>query len=333
VGDADPIAASAQAARDILIAQYPTAAAEIDALLVEHLALSPNASCKALGARIGAAAAESLLALRREDGWDVEGTYAFSTEPGAYQTTPDWRGFVVQPGLARAKPSFLPSPTHFRPSGPPHLQSRAYARAFKEVKERGSLTSTLRTEDQTAYAVWWMEFSEGLVNRYARRLATERKLDLWQAARLFALMNAALADAYVAVWDSKYEFNHWRPYTAIRDAARDENPLTQPDPKWESLRPAPPFPEYVSAHAAGCAATFAVLQHELAGLTSVTLDSLAAPPSMPTRSFHSLSAAANECADSRVYLGFHFRYSTDAGRILGRRVARYAMRHYLRARQ
>jgi hypothetical protein len=100
--------------------------------------------------------------------------------------------------------------------------------------------------------------------------------------------------------------------------------------QWESLRPAPPFPEYVSAHAAGCACTFAILAREFGRNMSLTLDSLTAPPGMPTRSFKSFRAAADECADSRVRLGFHFRYSTDAGQKVGWRTANYAMEHYLR---
>ena len=153
---------------------------------------------------------------------------------------------------------------------------------------------------------------------------------MWTTARLFALMNAALVDTYVAVWDSKYEFNHWRPYTAIREAANDGNPRTQPDPQWNSLRPAPPFPEYVSAHAAGCACTFAILASEFGRNTPLTFDSLTAPAGMPTRTFKSFRAAADECADSRVRLGFHFRYATDAGQEIGWRTANYAMEHYLR---
>ena len=331
VPQAEPIAAAAHAARQVLIAQYPAAQGEIDALLTQQLAAraSPPHRRK-LGVELGQAAAATILELRTRDGWEVSGTYEFVTDPGAYQTTPDWRGFVVHPGLARAKPFMLKSPAQYRPSGPPPLTSRAYARSFEEVKGFGAVASSVRTADQTSYAVWWMEFSEGLVNRLARRLANERQLELWATARLFALMNAALVDTYVAVWDSKYEFNHWRPYTAIREAASDANPRTQPDPQWNSLRPAPPFPEYVSAHAAGCACTFAILADEFGRNTPLTFDALTAPAGMPTRSFKSLRAAAAECADSRVRLGFHFRYSTDAGQEIGWRVATYATKHYLR---
>jgi hypothetical protein len=329
--EASPTAAAAQAARQVLLAQYPAAQGEIDALLTEQLAsVAGDTRRKNLGIELGRAAARSILELRNNDGWEVAGSYEFVTAPGAYQTTPPWKGFVLHPGLADAKPFMLKTTAQVRPPAPPPLASRAYARAFEEVKTFGALASTVRTDDQTAYAVWWMEFSEGLVNRLARRLATEKKLELWEAARLFALMNAALVDTYVAVWDSKYEFNHWRPYTAIRQAASDGNSGTQPDLRWESLRPAPPFPEYVSAHAAGCACTFAILAREFGQNMFLTLDSLTAPPGMPTRSFKSFRAAADECADSRVRLGFHFRYATDAGQKLGQRTAKYAIEHYLR---
>jgi hypothetical protein len=328
---AEPIAAVAHAARQILIAQYPAAQGEVEALLTQQLTAHASQPLRRkLGIELGRAAAAALLELRNEDGWEIAGTYEFVTAPGAYQTTPDWRGFVLHPGLARAKPFMLKSAAQFRPSGPPPLASRAYGQAFDEVKRFGALGSPDRTADQTAYAVWWMEFSEGLVNRLARNLANEKHTDLWVTARLFALMNAALVDTYVAVWDSKYEFNHWRPYTAIRQAANDDNPRTEPDPQWNSLRPAPPFPEYVSAHAAGCACTLAILADEFSRNTPLTVDALTAPPGMPTRSFKSFRAAADECADSRVRLGFHFRYSTDAGRDIGSRVAVYATKHHLR---
>jgi PAP2 superfamily len=332
VPQAEPTAAAAQAARQVLIAQYPAAQSEIDALLAQQLAsIAGDPRRRDLGIDVGRAAAAAILELRNRDGWEVAGAYEFFMAPGAYQTTPPWQGLVLHPGLANAKPFMLNSAAQVRPPAPPPLQSRAYARAFEEVKKFGSHASSVRTADQTAYAIWWMEFSEGLVNRLARRLANEKKLELWETARLFALMNAALVDTYVAVWDSKYAFNHWRPYTAIRQATSDGNSRTQPDLQWESLRPAPPFPEYVSAHAAGCACTFAILAREFGGRNMpLTLDSLTAPPGMPTRSFKSFGAAADECADSRVRLGFHFRYSTDAGQKLGWRTASYAMEHYLK---
>ena len=177
-----------------------------------------------------------------------------------------------------------------------------------------------------------MEFAEGSVNRLARQLAIDRNMDLWSAARLFAHIGVALYDAYVATWDAKFIYDHWRPYTAIRAANTDENPRTSPDAGWEPLRPTPPFPEYVSAHAAACGASFAVLQQAFGHRVPFTMETTSAPPGMPTRTFASFRAAAAECADSRVRLGWHFRYATDAGLELGRHIARYARRQSLQKR-
>ena len=146
---------------------------------------------------------------------------------------------------------------------------------------------------------------------------------------MFALLNMSLYDGYIAVWDSKYEYNHWRPYTAIREAAADSNPATAPDPTWEPLRTTPPFPEYISAHAAGTKAAMDILSRTFGDNVSFTMATTTAPPQMPTRSFRSFSAAAEECADSRVRLGWHFRYATDAGLALGRAVADWLDRNYL----
>jgi hypothetical protein len=149
---------------------------------------------------------------------------------------------------------------------------------------------------------------------------------------MFAHIGTALYDAHIATWDAKYEYDHWRPFTAIRAADIDNNPHTQPDATWESLRPAPPFPEYSSAHAAACAASFVVLAQTFGRHVSFTMETTTAPPGMPTRSFGSFQEAALECADSRVRLGWHFRYATEAGLALGQRIARYTMTRALRTR-
>jgi hypothetical protein len=328
---AHPIAAAAQAAREVLVAEYPARRTDVDALLAEHLSDVPNGHTKAAGIELGRRAAATILAARLGDGYDVQGEYSFKEGPGEYQTTPPFAGFVLQPGFRFARPFALASADVFRPKGPPALDSRRYAAAFGEVRETGRVDSSTRTADQTAYAVWWMEFVEGSINRLARRLV-DSDSSAWDAARLFAQLNMGIFDSYLAVWDSKFEFNHWRPYTAIRAAAVDGNPRTAADPTWEPLRTTPPFPEHVSAHSAVCGSSFEILSMVFGRHTPFTMDTTTAPPNMPTRTFRSFTAAADECADSRVRLGFHFRYATDAGKELGRRVARYLLRHHLRPR-
>jgi hypothetical protein len=325
-----PTAAAAQAAHDVLIALYPHQHAKLADQLGRWLAQVPDGPLLERGTALGQATATAVLARRDGDGWDFPGTYHFRQGPGRYQTTPPWDGFVAQPGLRFATPFVLEYSHQFRPPPPPPLRSTAYARAFREVKEYGAAESLRRTDDQAAYAVWWMEFAEGSVNRLARQLAVDRNLHLWKGARLFAHVGVALYDAYVATWDSKYVYDHWRPYTAIRDADTDENPRTLPDASWAPLRPTPPFPEYVSAHAAACGASFDVLQQEFGHRVSFTMETTTAPPGMPTRTFTSFDAAAAECADSRVRLGWHFPYATDAGLALGKQIARYTLGHSLR---
>lgn len=326
---ADPIAAAAQAAHDVALSQYPGQQAALDAELAKWLSQIPETAHKARGIAVGRQSAAAIAAARVNDGWDYQGTYTFSNEPGAYQTTPPWNGFVLQPGFRYAKPFGLRSPDQFRPGPPPRLDSPEYAVAFNEVKDFGRIDSMLRTPEQTLYAIWWLEFAETSVNRLARQLATQGRTHLWQASRIFALLNMSLYDGYIANLDSKYEHNHWRPYTAIRQAALDGNPATVADPNWEPLRTTPPLPEYVSAHATGTAASMDILARTFGDNVPFTMDSMTAPPEMPTRSFRSFSAAAAECADSRVRVGFHFRYATDRGLILGRAVAGWLEENYL----
>jgi hypothetical protein len=331
-GAGHPIAAAAQAAHDVLAAQYPGQKPSIATELTRWLAPVPPGALRDAGIAIGQASATAILARRNDDGWNVPGTYEFSDEPGRYQTTPPWNGFVAQPGFRFAKPFVLENPEQFRPSPPPRLATTTYAGAFNEVRAYGAAGSLLRSEEQGASAIWWMEFAEGSVNRLARQLVADRNLPLWSAARLFAHLGVALYDVYVATWDAKYTYDHWRPYTAVRGAEVDDNRRTEADPDWTPLRPAPPFPEYTSAHAAACAASFGVLERTFGRRLPFTMETTTAPPGMPKRTFDSFARAAAECAESRVMLGFHFRYSTDAGAVLGEHVARYVIRHALRER-
>jgi membrane-associated phospholipid phosphatase len=282
----------------------------------------------------------------RGDGWDTEAEYEWHPmAPGVYAEfsahsgTPE--GFVFGAGWARARPFLVDRADRFRSPPPPPVNGPDYARAFAEVKEVGRFASTSRTDDQTHLAMWWKEFVEKSHNRLARELAVAEGLDLWQAARLFALLDAAVYDGYVAVFADKFRYDHWRPYTAIRWAAHDGNPATDEDPTWDNThRHTYPFPSYPSAHGTACAAAMTVLAEVFGDdrpVTMTTPEVDAAGPLLekvpmdpPTRSFPSFSAAAEECALSRVYLGIHFRYDSVAGNRLGRQIGRYALEGYLR---
>lgn len=292
-------------------------------------------------AAAGRSAARELLEARSDDGWNAEVDYQWHPmAPGVYAEfnehsgTPE--GFVFGAGWARARGFALRRPDELRSPPPPDVGSSDYARAFDEVKRVGRFQTLDRTPDQTHLALWWKDFVENSHNRLARDLVVRHDLPLGQSARLFALLNAAVFDAYVSSFENKFFYNHWRPYTAIRWAANDGNPDTRPEPTWNNTHlHTYAFPSYPSAHGSACGAAMTVLADafgENMGFSMTTSEvDVAGPGSQrlamlpPSRSFDSFAAAARECADSRIYLGIHFRYDSDAGLDLGRQVGKLVL--------
>ena len=118
-------------------------------------------------------------------------------------------------------------------------------------KTSAAMESLLRarvTAEQTEIALFWLESSVLQWNRIARTVSATAGLTLWENARLFALLNFALADGYIGTFDTKYHYNFWRPITAIREAATDGNADTSADPTWMPLVDTPPIPDYDSGH-------------------------------------------------------------------------------------
>src|SRR5213595_1294049 len=211
----------------------------------------------------------------------------------------------------------MSSSSQFRPPGPPSLDSEQYAADYNEVKELGAALGSTRTADQTQIALFWAdgagtETPPGHWNSIAQIIAAGQGNTLEQNARLFALLNIAMADAAICAWDTKYTYHNWRPVTAIRNGDTDGNPATEPDPAWSSFIVTPPFPDYVSGHStfSSAAATVLALFYGTDAITFTTGSDF-----MPGvfRSFNSFSAAAGEAADSRVYGGIHFRFASDDG--------------------
>ncbi|MEM8982637.1 MAG: vanadium-dependent haloperoxidase [Pseudomonadota bacterium] len=284
----------------------------------------------------GQTVAATILNMRAGDGWDGEAEYRWHPmAPGVYAEfaehsgTPE--GFIFGAGWANARGFALTAPDQFRSAAPPAIDSEAYTIAFNEVKSFGRFQSMDRTADQTHIALWWKDFVDNSHNRLARQLIAAEQLPLAEAARVLALMNMAVFDAYVASFDNKFHYNHWRPFTAIRWADNDGNSDTVADPTWNNThRHTYAFPSYPSAHGTACAAAMTALESVFGTdyrFTMVTAAvDIAAPFSgklamePPTRTFDSFAAAATECALSRVFLGIHFRYDSEAGEVLGKQV-------------
>jgi hypothetical protein len=356
VPDASPDAAVAAAARGVLAAVLPAlpepfqpcvgaAQALVEAEYTSALAAIPDGSARSRGLRLGEAAAAAILAVREDDGSDTpfavsEPDYPQGTAPGEYRFVPGF-DFTVLPGWADVTPFVLQYAAQFRSPRPYSLESRRYAADYAEVKALGgdgTTTPSARTADQTEVALFWLENSPLQWNRAARTVALARGLDLWENARLFGLLNLALADGYVGTFEAKRHYNFWRPVTAIRAGGADGNPRTAGDPTWAPLAPTPPIPDHDSGHAVEGGAASEVLARFFGNdrvafeLCSYTLpEGSRCDDAAPVlRSYRSFSQAAEENAYSRILDGYHFRNAAEAGtrhgRKIGRRVVNLALR-------
>ena len=162
-------------------------------------------------------------------------------------------------------------------------------------------------------------------------VGTERGIDLWQSARMFALLGVAEADAAIVVWDSKRNYPFWRPVTAIREADTDGNPATGQDSTWSSYMVTPPYPDYSSGHSGQDGASSEVLIRFFdSDDINVTLSTTLPPNAPVSRTFTSFSGAAVDAAESRIWGGIHFRQACVDGLQQGRAVGRQVFNHFFR---
>ena len=328
---ADPFAAAASAAYTVLLGVFPETKSMLDSALQASLSTIKEGVLKQQGMELGMKAGNAILALRAGDGSDVDPVVFIpvSDVPGVYNVVPPF-DFLFASGWAKVRPFSLETPDQFRTTPPPALTSDLYTKDFNEVKEVGRLNSTTRTADQSAYAKWWYEFVDLGWNRVARIKSRDHQTGLYKTARLFALINMAIMDAYIAGFESKNYYNFWRPYTAIRAAASDGNPATVPDPNWESAEPTPPVQDHPSIHSIGGNAAATVLAYFFGDHTGFTMASSTGVPASSIRSFKSFKQAADENADSRVMAGIHFRFACIAGQKMGDQIGNWTLKNHLR---
>ncbi|MEV6235466.1 vanadium-dependent haloperoxidase [Lentzea sp. NPDC051838] len=315
-GDSTP-AAVATAAYRTLVWLFPAQASSLRAQYDEALAAIPDGPSEQGGIAVGEATAAAMINARRDDGAFSDAKWPVGTEPGQYRLTPP--GFLqVGAWFATLKP-FVITPSAYRTPGPPPLTSAAYARDFNEVKTLGSATSTVRTAEQTEAATWWddprlVEWS------IKRQLATTHRLGALQTARMFAMVDLAAADSLIACYQEKKRWAFWRPVTAVPLADTDGNPATGADPAWTPLRTTAPSAEYPSGHACFTTATTVALRTYF-GRDDVSFSAYSAD-SGTTRHYRSLSRAAAELDQARIWAGVHYRFATTDGHRLGNSVAR-----------
>ncbi|HXG13027.1 MAG TPA: hypothetical protein VNK04_24935 [Gemmataceae bacterium] len=358
-------AAVAQAAHDTLVALFPQQTAMFDAALDVTLARVPDGRPEDRGVMVGRFVADAILHARANDNSDLNIPHTPIPGPGHHQEDPLHPGQgYLSPKWGRVTPFAIPSveDPRFRPLPPPPMDSMAYAMAFTEVAAMGGdgvTTPTFRTREQTLIGLYWgYDGSPGigvpprLYNQIARVVADQQGNTVAENARLFALLNVAMADGGIVCWDAKYDHDFWRPIVAIRNADIDGNPFTQQMANWAPLGAprsnapgetnfTPPFPAYTSGHATFGAASFRILANfyhrddirftfisdELNGVTRDQDGSIR--PLWP-RTFTSFSQAAEENGQSRIYLGIHWSFDKTEGIRTGNAIADYTFNNFLR---
>ena len=361
-------AAVAQAAHDTLAALYPSQAATFDSELANDLAQIKNKNAKANGTDLGQRAAAAILAMRTDDGSEfpeptVGVDYFTSDLAGHWRQDPiSLIPLALGAHWGECKPFVILSSDQFRAPAPPAMTSAEYAAAYDEVKNVGGdgvVTPTIRTAEQTFIGTFWaydgtpsLCAPPRLYNQITVQIADQKKLSVVDLARLMALVNTAMADTGMSVWESKYYYDFWRPITGIRESdpgtgptgAGDGNPATIGDTSFTPLgAPAsnltgpnftPPFPAYPSGHAGFGGALFETLRRffgtdaiaftfvsdEFNGVTKDHNGTVR--PYMP-RDFSSLSQAEEENGQSRIYLGIHWSFDKTEGITQGENVADY----------
>jgi hypothetical protein len=323
-----PEAAAAAAAYGVLVRLQPAQLAALNATLASSLAPLPDGAGKTSGVQYGDLVGYLMYQNRFNDNILTPGPiYVSSGLPGAYQITTPGPAQPINTNAQNWIPFAMISASQFRPSGPPALTSRRYADDLNETRALGELASPYRSAIDDETARWHTELAQFQLNRIARAEVATDGRDLLAHARLFALLNLALADAATSVFDAKYAYLFWRPVTAIRNADLDDNPRTDVDPGWSPFLTTPPHPEYPAAHGVIQTAGTRVLesyfgQHYGFDTTSPTVPGV-------TRHYDDFDAFAGEGGFARILGGMHFRNSIEVGHREGKSVANWILEHYL----
>jgi hypothetical protein len=354
---ASPEAAVATAAHDVLIPliaelasrfrpfcpTYDDSTAGVEADYTTALTAITDGAEKTQGIAVGRAAAAAILALRSADGAVASFplrnfTYPEGTLPGEWRFTPG-TNFALAEKWANVTTFVLRDSLQFLPGPPYDVTSKKYAKDFAEVKALGAKTGSTRTDEQTQIAYFWLESSPLGWNRLTRSVATAEGLDLWENARLFGLLNMALADGYIGGIAVKYHYKYWRPVSAIQLADTDGNPDTLADVTWEPLEITPPIPDYPSTHSVEGGAAAQVLKRffgddnisfNACSLTLPVVEERCGEATEVSRSFTSFTQAAEENGVSRIYIGFHFRKAVQEGIKYGRKIGNRAVNLFLK---
>lgn len=341
-------------AYNILHDLYPGQTAYLDAKFQDRFGTKPT-DYDVIDTQIVGTIVTNMRQARSADGADNPALYVLDNVPGAWRPTDPastseskcaTAADAVTPEWGKVKPFAMTSGAQFRPTTPGTyssyaalLASPAYATQVDQVRRLGGANSTERTTDQTAAAWFWANDLGGtykppgqLLNATAT-IAAQRNLSKYESTRLFALVSLAMADAAIGEWDVKYQtpIDLWRPESAIREGGIDAS--------WQPLSAdrsgnhfSPCFPAWASGHSAFAGAWSGIMQ-KFFGTDNLTFTVTTEDPHSPvtSRTFTSFSQAAQEDANSRLWLGVHYAWDASDGLKLGRDIATYVYANKLTA--
>jgi hypothetical protein len=322
----------------------------LDGFYAEALAAIPAGQAKTYGQAVGLQAANDVIALRGGDGrmTPIGVTSPFRTlppGPGVWRLTPPFAA-PQTPWLANVRPFVLQELDQFLPDPPPSLQSDEWVEAFNEIKAYGAATSSVRSDEQTAIARFWSANTVRQYNRVGREL-TGAGPNLLETARLLAMINLVGADALMSAMHAKYHYLFWRPVSAIDPTTvtsdgfgpvpgyDDGNPATVEQTAWRPLLTTPNHPENPAAHGVITTAMAEVFTTFLE-TNQIGLDIHGFDPTGPAgnlnavRHFGMPNDLRHEIIDARLWAGLHYRFSSVAGVVVGRKIANYDLRHAFR---
>jgi hypothetical protein len=336
-------AAASTAAHDVLIGlvdQAPLTAtltagvksaikARLDAEYASSLAEIPEDQAKAQGIKVGAAAADAMLAKRAGDGRFGAPGFPVPASPGPGE----WRPNPVNDPNAwvrNVRPFTLPSPDYFQTSGPSSLTSGQYTAEFNEVKALGRATGSTRTAAQTSLAYWSAAHPVPMVYAAFRQVSASKGLTISQEARFYAMTSMTAADSLINCWAEKARWSFWRPTSAIQLADTDGNDATEPDTSWTSLLPLPPYPDEPSG--ANCAMG-GIMNSAKAffGSDAAEFDITSTgvgPGTGSTRHYSHFTDVIPDMIEARILGGLHFRRADVNAAALGHSVADYVDKNF-----
>jgi hypothetical protein len=331
-------AAAVAAAHRVLVNYFPTQQAALDSQFTTSLAGVADGGDKTAGVAVGEAAAMAVISARQGDGLEANITYTPGSGPGAWIPTPPAFGPPVTPWLGQMRPFTMKAAADFLPDGPAALNSEDWKRDYNLTRLYGGATSTIRSTAEGEIGIFWTEHTGQQFARMFNALAAANNLGVEDSARMLAIFWTGYADAAIGCFNGKYHFGFWRPVTAIPAGGGSTSPLSSTDltadPAWMPLGVTPAHPEYPAAH--GCiTGSVSTLIADFFGTTRVNImaDSKAFTDSVHQHNFTDTRDLMDEVFWARIYAGFHFYHSLEAGRQLGESVADQLFRNHFRQAQ